>query len=1202
MKKLKGIAVVLLSGACVLSASLGLAACGGNDESPKVENGESTTLVTNKAPNELTPENAIYAFLQKQSELDSYIITAEGEAVADLAGYKQDIHNVTYKNGDDYLNQASSDSVLVKMKHQSFSKNGKVVYRNSFDGEMKVAEKEDYKKVYGFTADDVTLGGYVINPKTLRYAELRETQGDTFTYYFRLAGDQSYANGSATESATTGIRLQAKAYGSLDNLPAYSDVDVTLTVKKDWTPVSYTSSCSYVGKKVLEMNIVQTLTCTYSSVNQNVVIPDAEAFNSKIGSTPSEIQPEQNDDPAMQLLTAFGNTLDENNSLSLPVAVNLGVADGVKTLNGTLALALKQEGLASGNYLDAFTLRLDLDLTALPLVSGLANTLTVRYPGDGLLLVTLHNKTAAADSTVMTRTVDLNELMSQAGGSTVTPETLQALLGSSVGLEKTAAGYTLTVKDAGIFMLNTAYSSFLTGLKSSLGDFLPSLLDLQFTALKADLSAATENGVEKLTGIAVTVESTPAERAGEAIGFDIEIGLPLSQMLIGSFAGDLDVRLDPAALWADNYFALAKAHLNLDLTPAKTILGMVGGFASAGSLPPFVGPALNNLDVYYTGDGVLTLVLNNAEQDPLFVTQVDLKTVQMPALPANGAAMLLLSEFRFEKQANGVLFALGAPIVEAVDAAYGQLVQTAADYVAQSAGDLMGPIAGALIQSMIGAQITNLEFFLGTNDDGKVMFDFAIKGIPQYDAEEDYSERRLLALTLTDRDPLTPEQQTALSACKETADALLAQNAQDNATADAFAKKLQQYIENVALTEKYIQAVDALKEEFDAFPANVQTLVSNASFMADATYNNETYSKLHVIYELYLARADKFKALLPANDDYTGFESWDAINSLYDNADTSHQYDLGVDIPAVKDSAGMKTYIGEARVTAYETARDTHENPLAQELNKKIAASKAKYETATTHDDLTEALTEIVKDFKPAYDKLTAKNQKLVTNYQDYVATIYEKNIDGVTAEYKAVKSELEALVKQGKEATIEKLLQTMKKLSSAYAWYNGYDYWTSNLNRDTKTEWGVSWVSDLKPTWLAEAEQTALDKKVTALTELDNELIKGETEKTVATALKDVIEKAVKELYDQIGSCRIVSEEDGTVTWNFSTLSLDDSAKAALLERLHGFRFMFSRVLPTTEGNAIWDSDADLKNFAIRFVQYEREFADYIKTLSEKA
>ncbi len=1188
MKK-TNLAVLFLSGALAVSAAAGLAACK-QEEAPATEKGVSTTLSTNKSPDELTPENAIYAFLQKQTELRSYKITSEGTAVANIAGYKQDIHNTTYKNGDDYLNEASSSSVLVNMKHQSFSKNGKVVYRNSFGGEMKVAEKADYVGVYGFTADDVSLGGYIINARTLRYATLEEKDGDTFTFYMRLAGDKSVEEGSATESSTAAVRLQTKAYGSLDNLPAFSDVDMRLTVKKDWTPVSYSSSCSYEAKKIFGMSVSQSLTSVYSEIGSPVAIPSVEEFNQQLGTVPSEVEPYEGEtDALMQLASTVGASFGEQDALAIPVSLSLGASAQEFSLAGELSLRLRKEALGDG-LSDAFVLRFDLDLSGVPYLSQLASKLSVRYVGDGLLLVTLND---GADRALFTYSADLGNVISSLGGFSL--EQLKTVMQELFTLEKTDSGFRISPKESTLAALNNEYSRMIAALEERLGDtrgYLRSLLGFTFTRLEAGLE-----GTEKIEGISLTVKADPAENVttGEKIGVSVDIGLPLNTLLMGPFTGDLDLRLNPAAILAGDFYAVAEAQLHLDLTPVSMILGLVGTFAPEGSLPPFVGPALNSLDVYYTGDGVLTLTLNNEENQPLFVTQVDLKTVQMPALPEN-LVPSLLSEFRFEKKENGILFALGAPIVKTVDEAYSQLVQTAVDFITQSAGD-MGSIAGPLVQNMIGAQITDLEFFLGTNDDGKVMFDFAIKGIPTYDAEEDYSERRLLALTFTDRDPLTAEQQTALSACKETADALLARNAKDNETAAAFATKLQPYIENVALTEEYVQAVDALKEEFDAFPANVQTLVSNASYMADTEYNEETYSKLHVIYEMYLERADAFKALLPEDDDYAGFENWDAINSLYDKADTSHQYDLTVVIPAVKDSAGMKTYIGEVRITAYETARDTHENALVEELNEKIAASKTKYENATTHNDLTAALTEIVNDFKPAYDKLTAETQQLVTDYRDYVAKIYEKNIDGVTAEYNTVKSELETLVEQGKDASIENLLQTMKKLSSAYAWYNGNDYWTSNLRKDTMMAWGNTWVSSLKPTWLAETEQTALDQKVTALTELDNELIKGETEKTVATTLKDVIKQAGQALYAKIGECRIDGE--GGTEWDFTKFDSDEN-NAALLEQLHGFRFMFSKVLPTTEGNAIWDSDADLKYFASLFVQYEREFANYLAKSAE--
>ena len=106
MKKYAKRIGILLAGVLCAGAAAGLAACG-EEESFNLQSGASTTLVTSKTPEELSPENVVYAFLQKQSELSSYKITTEGKAVADLAGYEQEIHNITYKNGEDFLTRRS---------------------------------------------------------------------------------------------------------------------------------------------------------------------------------------------------------------------------------------------------------------------------------------------------------------------------------------------------------------------------------------------------------------------------------------------------------------------------------------------------------------------------------------------------------------------------------------------------------------------------------------------------------------------------------------------------------------------------------------------------------------------------------------------------------------------------------------------------------------------------------------------------------------------------------------------------------------------------------------------------------------------------------------------------------------------------------------------------------------------------------------
>ena len=629
MKKSK--LLVLLAGCCILALSAGAAACTVPEE-PNVESGESTTLATDKSPDRLTPENAVYAFLQKQRELDSYVITTEGTAVADLLGYRQEVHNTTYKNGEDYLSEAQSSSFLVTMKHQSFSKGGKVVYRNSFDGEMQVAEKADYKKVYGVAADDVSLGGYIINARTIRLCKLEKTEGDTFTYYLCLAGDRSLESGAATESATAGLRLQAREFGSLDNLPAYSDVDVRLTIKKDWTPVSYTSTCSYDAKKIFDMSVTQSLTCTYSEVNGTVTIPDVDAFNAKIGSTPSTVLPAvKEEEPLMALATAFGNTLDEKNGLTMPLSFAAENLLGAP-IDGTLALKLSRDALDAGNVADALTFRLDIDLTSIPLLGGLANTLTVRCPGEGLLLVMLNNRAEGKDNYLFTYAAETDGLTSSLGGD-FTIEGLRDAIDGMVSVEKTDADYTLTLKDAPVQALDAAYQGLLSSLAQTIGDthgYLASFFGAHFTGLEISLTTAEAEGKTVLTGLAADLAATPAEN----VTMGEKIGISLDTMLVGGaiekpITGDLLLRLFPEALRTGDLYGIVKASLRLDLTPASNLLSLLGAFGSMiPDLPAYINENFAALDLFYAGDGVLTLAFVNKEGLPMGMTEVDL-----PPLP-----------------------------------------------------------------------------------------------------------------------------------------------------------------------------------------------------------------------------------------------------------------------------------------------------------------------------------------------------------------------------------------------------------------------------------------------------------------------------------------------------------------------------------------------------------------------------------------
>ena len=1194
MKTLKKAAVLLLSGTMIASVAVGLSACG-KSEDPPVE-GESYTLSTSKSPEKLDADEVLYAFLQKQSKLQSYMITAEGTAVASLAGYKQSIHNITYKSGEDYLNEASSSSALVKMKHQSFSKGGKVVYRNSFDGEMKVADKAEYKKVYGFTADEVTLGGYIINPKTLRYAELESAEGDTLTYYFRLAGDQSLENGTATESATPAIRLQSKAYGSLDNLPAFSDVDLRLTIKKDWTPVSYVSTCTYKAKKMFKMSIKQTITSTYSHVNEEVDIPSVEEFNQKLGTEPSEPLPPQEGDPLMQLSAALGATLGEENAAKLPVSVGLSAFGAKNELSGELALKIRQDALEEGDVADAFSLRFDLSLADMPLISSLANTFTVRYEGGGLLLLMLGNKTEGKDSFLYTYPVDLGGVFASAaeGGA----EGLLSGMGSLFSVEKTQTGYTLSLKEETVSKLNTAYSGLLEGFAQRIGDthgYLLSLLGANFTGIEAKLSIKEEAGAEKIEGVALDLAgSLENVTLGEKIAVSIDTKL-IGGVIAQPFTGDLDIRFDPMVVWSGDYYALAKAHLHLDLTPASDLLSLIGAFGSMiPDLPSWLNAELSSLDLYYTGDDILTLAFNNAEGLPMGMTEIDLKTLLSGGLPAipglGGEGQTGLPQFTLEVKENGIRFALGDNIVTALATAYNGLIDSLVEKAKAGLDDFTAMMADQMLRGWLGGQITGVEFFLGKTEEGKLTFDLAIFAIPA--TAQDGVPVRFIGLTITHKEELTEEESADLTADKAVGDLKAA-----NAKATEYAEKLQELIDGMDVTEggyaKYVEAVTALQEEIDTQDPAVKTLMSNRSYLAETTVGEEKSTVLLLTAKLFYERAETFKSTVAAITAASEETAWDALNALYDKNTTVQ----GIAVPAIKENEVLKTAVGDDTIQTYLTKRNAHETKVAEKLTVDITEAKAKFKQATDREGWTEALTQIVNEFKPVYDKLPDE-LKESTGYRDFVALVYQKNIEEVTNAYKEVKGELEALIAQGSDASIDELLKTMKKLSSAYALYYGNDYWTSNLDIDTtKMPWGKTWITALKPTWLEEAAQAELNQKVTDLTALNRELIKGTTEKSVATALNDVIKQAVKALYEQIGSCRIVAEEGGAVTWDFSKLSLDDNAKAALLEKIHGIRFLICKVLPSTEGNAIWEGDVDLKKFAtIDLTKYETALAEYLE------
>lgn len=588
MNKFGKFGMIALSALVMGTACGGLAACGGSPDAIVENAGSSATIVTDKSPDALPDAYSVaYAFLQKQSELQSYTLTTEGSAVASLAGYRQEISNVTYKNGEDYMSRIQSDSALVNMKHQVFVKGDKVVYRNGFEGETSVATKSDYKAIYGISPDDVALGGFIVNTKTLRYAELESESGDTLTYHFILMGDQSVENGTASESATANMRRQSTVFGGLEEAPKFSDIEIRLAVKKDWTPVRYTVECSYNCKKMFPMYVEQALTCTYSRVNKSVTIPDVKEFNDKIGAEPSEVLPsESEENVSLKMLRALSNSFGENGA-ALGVQAEVNAFTVPVALDGTLALRLDEHALMDGDYLNAAKFRFDLGLG--PVAATLANTFTVRYIGDGEFFVMLNNISEGKDHFLYTYDVRVSDLLPEISDQGIALDGLIELFDRMISVEETEAGYTVTLNESMLSLLNTAFGGLLEKAEKAIGDtdgYLTELLDTEFTSLSVTLE-----GKDAVTAIRMTVEGTPAgnaaqEQLGAAWGIvsafegslasenGLEAALDLEISAFGETAhalGNISVAIDRDKAGTGDYAGAIRAELGLDLSSLRTL-------------------------------------------------------------------------------------------------------------------------------------------------------------------------------------------------------------------------------------------------------------------------------------------------------------------------------------------------------------------------------------------------------------------------------------------------------------------------------------------------------------------------------------------------------------------------------------------------------------------------------------------------------
>lgn len=348
----------------VLSLALFAACSQGSSSIPEVES-DKDMIITDVSvkPDEYDAKNAVYAAIGRLTELSTYKTTSTGTSVASVAGlfnYVQQTDCTSVKHGEEFYNDSKSVSRFVSVRHESFAKGDNVAYRVD-GGNITNASAVAYKEVFGVTPDKL-LSGHVFNDETIVYAEyLGENSGE---YSFKIVLDRDKGN--------VLLYKQMKEFGGLNGYPEFTDNTVlTLTVKEDYTPVRF----SYTSKYIVNVSVLGNLPCeehnevVFSDINGEVSIPDTEAFNAAMSSTPSEVRPsedkpvDKNREKIVAALlkadlirgVALTGTINYNN-VELPVKINARAdIDAIMNDENADILSLIDMKVSLGAYEDSLS-------------------------------------------------------------------------------------------------------------------------------------------------------------------------------------------------------------------------------------------------------------------------------------------------------------------------------------------------------------------------------------------------------------------------------------------------------------------------------------------------------------------------------------------------------------------------------------------------------------------------------------------------------------------------------------------------------------------------------------------------------------------------------------------------------------------------------------------------------------------------------
>ena len=308
---------------CLLLAavSLTLLGCSGKKEEPIVDKEESTTIKNAKDVDVFLKKkdykSIAYAFIYNIKEgLQSYESSTTGTVKAKVAIFDYDIHyeTVTHKKGNVFYSKDHSKSTFTTLDNEFYQVGRDKILVSRDLKKYDVYTVEEYNKV-SYAMSQYLVMGYVFNDESIVNTTVVSDKGEDISIRYTLDN----------ELATKFVKTDMKVNGGLTAYPKFDSIDLTLTMKKDFTPVSYHIDAVYEASAPVigSARTTQVGDCIFSKVNGAVTIPNEAFLAEKLGAKPSEIIINNEEDAIKDdLKNAFEN---------------LGFKDGV-SINGYLTL------------------------------------------------------------------------------------------------------------------------------------------------------------------------------------------------------------------------------------------------------------------------------------------------------------------------------------------------------------------------------------------------------------------------------------------------------------------------------------------------------------------------------------------------------------------------------------------------------------------------------------------------------------------------------------------------------------------------------------------------------------------------------------------------------------------------------------------------------------------------------------------------